>query len=517
MGSVHAEYQTDAAGLAERLRPRDDVLVLEVPEVPAGPDDGPGDKRAGPAGRRVFIHDHGPFHRYRRTVEWSTGPDGVIVVDQRVEWSLAFPYWQWLYRPVMARALRDGIPHGVQPWWMFPDRLSSRQSTVVATMAAFSVVAGLMYALLTQVLTFADADIGDGSSGQQATVFAVVRIGVVVTMVAMFFADRVGRRRVAIWSFGLAEVLTIATALSPGLGVLTALQLVARNLAIAGLLAVDTISVEELPPGSRAMAAGMSAMAYGLGAGLVVLSLPLADLAPWGWRLVFVVSALTVPIIWTGARHLPESHRFERMIEAPAGGGGRRIRGGRFVLLGAMFFLLNVFVAPASQLQNDYLRADRGFSGSTITLFTLLTATPGAIGVILGGRWADTRSRRVALVPGLLAIGVFNAIFFAVAGVPMWVSSLLASVLGGLCVAALGVLAPELFPTARRGGVRGALTVIAVVGSVVGMLAAGASVDRNGYGPTFVLLAVGPVIAAGLAFAVPETTRRELEDINRPG
>ena len=194
---------------------------------------------------------------------------------------------------------------------------------------------------------------------------------------------------------------------------------------------------------------------------------------------------------------------------------GRRIRGGRFVLLAAVFFLLNIFVAPASQLQNDYLRADRGFSGLAITVFILLTATPGGLGVMVGGRWADTRGRRMALIPGLLAIGVFNAVFFSVSGVPMWLASLFGSVLGALCVAALGVLGPELFPTARRGGVRGALTVIAVAGSVTGLLTAGVLVDRNGYGPTFVLLAAGPVIAAGLALAVPETSRRELEDINR--
>jgi MFS family permease len=145
----------------------------------------------------------------------------------------------------------------------------------------------------------------------------------------------------------------------------------------------------------------------------------------------------------------------------------------------------------------------------------VLTGMPGAIGVVVGGRWADSRGRRSALVPGLLAIGIFNAVFFTVAGVPMWVASLLASMLGGLCVAALGVLGPELFPTARRGGVRGALAAIAVVGSVVGLLGAGVFVDRNGYGPTFVVLALGPIIAAGLAFAVPETSRRELEDINR--
>ena len=520
MGTIRTAFETDASGLAGRLRPRDDVLVLEAvtPSAPDAADTGAADGAAGPTdgGTRTFDGIDGPFHRYRRTVAWTApGADGVVRGEESVDWALSFPYWQWMYRPVMGRALRRGIPHGVQPWWIFPDRLSPRQSTVVATMALFNVVAGLLFGLLTQVLTFADADIGDGSSGQQAAIFAVVRIGVLVTVVAMFFADRVGRRRVALWSFGLAAVLTVATAAAPGLAVLTGLQLLSRNLAIAGLLAVDTISVEELPAGSRAMASGLGAMAYGLGAGIVVVSLPLADVAPWGWRLTFLVSAVTIPLIWSAARKLPESRRFQRMADEQPTIEGRRIRGGRFALLAGMFFLLNVFVAPASQLQNDYLRADRGFSGSTITIFILLTSTPGAIGVIVGGRWADTRGRRSAIIPGLLAVGVFNAVFFSVAGVPMWVSSLLGSVMGGLCVAALGVLGPELFPTARRGGVRGALTAIAVVGSVVGLLSAGVFVDRNGYGPTFIVLALGPIIAAGLAFAVPETSRRELEDINR--
>jgi predicted MFS family arabinose efflux permease len=511
VGSVSTDVETDVPGLASRLAPRDDALVLEVPAGPPGPD--PGE----PSGSRAFDAAAGPFRAYRRTVTWTSGttPDR-RAVHQDVEWTHSFPYWGWLYRPLLRRTLPDGVPPGVRPWWSFPDRLSPRQSTVVATMALFNVVAGMLFGILTQVLTFADADIGNGSSGQQATVFAVVRIGVVVTMVAMVLADKVGRRRVALWSFGLAAALTVATAAAPNLVVLTGLQLLSRNLAIAGLLAVDTISVEELPAGSRAMASGLGAMAYGLGAGIAVVSLPLADLGPAGWRLTFLLAVVTVPLLRSGSRFLPESGRFTAMRAEEPTVEGRRIRGGRFALLAGMFFLLNMFVAPASQLQNDYLRADRGFSGSTITLFVILTGTPGAIGVIVGGRWADSRGRRTALIPGLLAVGIFNAVFFSVAGVPMWVASLLGSMLGGLCVAALGVLGPELFPTARRGGARGALTVIAVVGSVVGLLAAGVGVDRSGYGPTFVLLALGPIVAAGMAFAVPETSRRELEDINRP-
>jgi MFS family permease len=554
VGSISDEWRGPAELLVERLRPRDDLLVRERA---AGEADDL-NRAAGatpPSGSCCFSTDAGPFTSYERRVDWR--PDGAdVVVEQHVEWRLGFPYWGWIYAPFVRRALRDGIARGARPWWLFPDRLSVRQARATATMALFSLVAGLLYGQLTQVLTFASADIGDGTSGQQAAIFALVRIGAVLTAVMMFQADRFGRRRIALWSFGIAIALSAATALVPGLAALTVLQAISRNLAVAGLLAVDTICVEELPAGSRAMAAGLGAMAYGLGTGVVVVALPLADVSDWGWRLVFALSLITVPLVLSGARTLKESGRFQQLGTRPGRAGDRagarpgsreaqpdgpplvepslieptpfestpvepipvestRIRGSRFVLLAALFLLLNLFIAPFSQLQNDYLRADRGFDGLTITIFTVLTGTPAGLGVLVGGRIADTRGRRWALVPGLIALGVFTAIFFAVSGAPMWISALVAAVLGTLTVAPLGVLAPELFPTARRGGARGALNVLAVTGSVIGLLLAGIGVDANGYGPTFALLALGPLVAAGLAFAVPETRGRELEDLNR--
>jgi MFS family permease len=98
----------------------------------------------------------------------------------------------------------------------------------------------------------------------------------------------------------------------------------------------------------------------------------------------------------------------------------------------------------------------------------------------------------------------------------MWLASLLASCIGALAIPAMGVIAPELFPTARRGGVRGTLTAIAVGGSVCGLLLAGSMVDSTSYSTAFTLLAVAPLAAAGLAFAIPETRGKELEELN-PG
>ncbi len=286
------------------------------------------------------------------------------------------------------------------------------------------------------------------------------------------------------------------------------------------------------------MVTGLGTLAYGLGAGVIVMTLPLADLGTWGWRLTFVVAGISLPMIWSAARHLPESGRFRRLeatriehavttstspdtpdtrdTRGDTGGGeSRRIKPARFVLIASIFLLFNVFVAPASQLQNDYLRTERGFSGLMITLFVIATATPGGLGVLAGGRLADIRGRRAAIVPGLVALGIFNAVFFASSGAPMWFGSLLGSVLGGLAVPAMGVIAPELFPTARRAGVRGFITAIAVAGSVCGLMIAGPLVDARGYGLTFGILAVAPLLAAALAFAIPETRGRELEEINR--
>ena len=506
--------ELDAAALSRRLRPRDDLLVKETAPEPHPPEDAS-------SGTVTYGVEEGPFDQYERTVEWTAQPDGSTTVTESFRWKAAIPYWGGLYRPLATRALRDGIAPGRRPWWSTPDRLNARQSTLIAAMALHSMVGGALFAVLTQVLTFASADLGNGSSGQQADVFAVVRLGVVVTVVVTALADKVGRRRIAVWSFAAAAVLTIASAAVPTLAALTVLQLLARNLAIAGLLCVDTIVIEELPAGSRAMASGLGAMAFGLGAGLVIMCLPLAGVSTWGWRLVFLLGGLTLPLLLHARRYLPESGRYTQLAEerrrrtadqTPAAGG--RVRVGRFALVGTLFLLVNVFVAPSSQLQNDYMRTTRGMSATLIAVLLITTSTPGALGIVVGGRWADTRGRRAAIVPGLIGVGVFNAIFFSVSGAPMWVASLFGSVVGALCIPAMGVIGSELFPTSRRGTVRGALSALGVAGSVLGLLLAGRLVDARGYGWTFTMLAIAPVTAGFLALLLPESRGKELEELN---
>ncbi len=118
----------------------------------------------------------------------------------------------------------------------------------------------------------------------------------------------------------------------------------------------------------------------------------------------------------------------------------------------------------------------------------------------------------VALIGG----AVFTVIQFSVGGWPMWMSSTLAAVIGGAGVPALGVYGAELFPTGNRGKASGLISMLALAGSSIGLLAAGWALDQTiGFGTVMGVLAIGPLIVAGLVILLyPETAHHELEDLN---
>ena len=110
----------------------------------------------------------------------------------------------------------------------------------------------------------------------------------------------------------------------------------------------------------------------------------------------------------------------------------------------------------------------------------------------------------------------FAVLSFVRGGWVMWVSALLAGILGGLAYPALSVYRTELFPTARRGGAGGLLTASALIGGSIGLVVTGRAVDRGwSYGSILGALALGSIVVTVLVLTqYPETAHRELEDIN---
>jgi len=495
MRTVDAVHVVDDEGLAAHLAPRQDVVVEAEP---TGPDD---DRR--------FGLELGPFQHYERRVRVRHLTDGRHEVSQTTAYRLGIGFWSVVFVLPMRIALRR--PGGRTPWWAPPQVLDQQAAASLAALASLSIVGGYMGTLITQTLTYAADEFAVGERVQSDT-FAAVRIGILLSMAVAAWADRRGRRRALLGSAVGGIVATALGSLAPGMVALGSTQLVARGLSTALALLIVVVVAEEMPAGSRAYGVSLLTMTAALGAGMVLWLLPLVELDEWAWRVLYVVPLLFLPLVRLTAPLLHESRRFvRRHAAARFAGHGRRL-----ALLAGSALALAVFSSPASQLQNEYLREDWGFSAAQITAFTILTVTPGGIGIVLGGRLADVRGKRLIGAIGVAGGTVFTAFMYLTESAPtLWAASAMGSVIGGLAVPALSVYGPELFPTSLRTKANVAITTLGVSGSVVGLVIAGRLAERWSLGAGVATLAVAPALVVLLLIPrYPETAHRELEDLN---
>ena len=548
-----------AADLDEILTPRDGIVAERVVELKPGAGGhlgGPGGGRHGgpePGGgwRTIrFEQAEGPLRSYERRVEVRFRPDGRVDVTQSVSLRVGVPGFSWLFAlPLRSYTTRIGRPRRT-PWWAPPTRLSRRAAVVLATLCLLTIIVGYLTDLLADTMTYAGGDFHVGKGGQ-GIALGVVEAGAVGALLLLHLADRRGRRPVLVATLVVSAVASTAGAGAPSLVILTASQLVAASLIGAGLVIIGVMAAEEMPAGSRAWAMGVIGMCFGLGSGLTLVALPLADLGPNGWRWPYAISILGVPAVFVCARRLPESRRWldpttspavapsldPRSVSVPTFEPGASEAGPqavtpqgrwrdrltptlrrRLLILGAGGLLLAVFTTPASQFQNEFLHTERHLSATRISLLEQLSGTIGGLGTLIGGRLADTWGRRPVAAIGI-ALGVTVTILhYTSSGIGLWAWNTVGSVISYGVGPALAVYGAELFPTSLRARAGGALTVLAAAGGVVGLVAAGALSSAFGtIAPALALLAAAPLVVVILILvAYPETAGVTLEDLN-PG
>ena len=402
-----------------------------------------------------------------------------------------------------------------------PVAFTVEQATRLAAIAAVGALTNFAGSLLTQNGDAVTRSFGrtDAALG---VALALVRVGVLVSLVASVFSDRFGRRRLILGCLVGVFAMNALTAAAPSFEVFTAAQVFTRALTNATLVVAAIAAVEEAPEGARAFAFSMFGLALGAGFGLSVALLPLADLGDGGWRVAFEISALGVLALPHLARNLHETRRFEHLPRR--GFGWRRVfepfdrrYGRRFVLLGLVALLANVFSAPSSQLTNRYLTRTHDFSNSQVALLRGATAgLPGVLGILLAGRLSETRGRRPVTIAGLVVAATFQATFFLGAGALLWIMPAISIVAAACAGLAVGTMDTELFPTEARGSSNGFLLVCGVAGAAIGLLAATRLEDLvGGLGPAIALCAVAPLAAALFVVPrLPETRARTLDDIS---
>ncbi|MEA3185269.1 MAG: hypothetical protein QOJ74_1746 [Ilumatobacteraceae bacterium] len=489
--TLHQSWPAGTPQAVEALTPRDDILE----EVAASSN----------GASTTFAQHEGPFTTYQRSIE--TTP---ATVNQTIRYRIVIPWFGWLFALPLRNTLRHRPPLATRPWWSPPDRLSPRHVAILGLLAAASMSAAFTNTLFTQTATFAADGFGIDERAQ-GWGGVIVRLGVVIAIPFATLADTRGRRRMIVIAAWVSPLWCAVGAIAPNFWVLVGTQAIGRPVGLALALLIGVVATEEMPRNSRAYALSVLALAGGLGAGVAVVALRLADLGTNGWRLVYLLSLIWLLPAYHVMKYLPETARFERRHLTTL-----RLDRRRFTIIAVVAVTANLFVAPASFFLNRYLDHVRGYTGGGIALFTLSTATPASLGLIAGGRLADLIGRRAVLavcmpLSTLLLVGSFS-----VGGTWMWLLALGGGLLGGAAYPAFTVYRTELFPTGNRGRANGYITALSLAGSSVGLVVVGGLVHRGwSYGQSMLLVGVGELLAAAIAYAAyPETAHLELEQIN---
>jgi len=476
------------------LTPKDGV-VLERPAVEKG----------------MFEAAGGPFETYRRTVTVTGNDDGTSHVEQVVEFTLALLWFSWIVTPLFRAHLRKLEEPASPPWWAPVDRIDRPAARSLGSLGSMAVVIGYTLFLLPQTITFAAQQFG-ANKASQSNALASTRADIVFVILLVALADRRGRHRLLLISTGGSAVLSAAGAFAPSLPWLAATQVGASGFGSAAVVLIAIMAAETMPRSSRAYSLSLLTVAGSIGSGGVLGLLFIADFSRGSWRVLYAIGLLGLPLVIGIGRRLPESPRYlAPHAESPIAGHGRRLW-----LLAAAGLLINLFIAPSSEFLNDFLRHERHYDAASISLFVAVTSLPGGIGLMLGGRRAETRGRRMVAVVGLLGGVGITVVEFLTRGGLMWVASAVSTMFAAAIVPAFGIYGPELFPTGLRGQANALIQGASRVGSVVGLLMVGRLADHLGsYGPAMAIVALGPLgLIVLILVAFPETANQELEDLN---
>ncbi len=511
-------HLVDDNGLAMLRAPRHDVLVAERRVASAAGATVAGDEADTAVETSAFRLADGPFDRYRRDLTVTEAPTGWQVTE-RIDFRLATPLWRPLLTIGARRELGRSRPGDHVPWWAPPDRFDAVAARTVSLLCIAALVTGYLGTLIGQTATFASDEFAMSDSAQ-GWLLAGVRIGTVITLVVSVLADRSGRRRWLLASILIGSAATVVGAVSTGPWTLGVSQSIARGFATAIAVLMGIMAAEVAPRNSRAYVASVLTLCAGLGAGMAVWFLPLADLGLRAWRILYVVPLIGLPLGWWMARNLTETDRFSAHLDsagAPESEADAMLRS-RLMLVAGVAFLTLLFAAPASQFRNEFLRDERGFTAAQVSLFVLMTNTPVGIGVAIAGKLADRRGRRPVAAIGVAGGALLTVATYTWAGWGMWASSVFASIIGAMAAPTLGVYQAELFGTGRRGRANGIITVIALAGSALGLVIVGELSDQLGsFAAAFGIVVMAPLLVVLLVLTrYPETAHRELEDIN-PG
>jgi putative MFS transporter len=359
------------------------------------------------------------------------------------------------------------------------------------------------------------------SKAMASGLFAVVYFGALPAVVITRWADRIGRRRLLIWSVFGYMIFSGLTALSPNAGWFTVFQFLQQLFLVAEGAIVWTMAAEELPADSRGFGFGVLAMMGALGTGFAAI-LWGGVLEPSGvsWRWLFVAGLPPLFLVSFLRRRLPESKRFVAaqeqgtLVERWHAIFGPTVR--RWLILVVVTTFLTQLIQQASTFTIDFLETDRGMSATAANFMLVFAGLPGIPIMVWAGSLSDRYGRRIVGCTFAFA-SVVGAVgfFWLPGGVPVLLPCMSLTLVGQLGAwPVLQTYTSELFPTGLRSSASAWANVAGVLGRSASLAIAAPLLAVTSQSTTATLLGIGPLIAI-VMFAVlfPDTHGRELEDV----
>jgi MFS family permease len=355
-----------------------------------------------------------------------------------------------------------------------------------------------------------------------------VYLGAVPAFFLVPFADRLGRRRVFLGSLVGLSAATFATAFAPGVSSFVALQMLSRTFMVTCSATAFVIIAEEFPAAHRGWGIGILGALGALGYGLGLLLFAAIEVLPYGWRAMYVVGIVPVLLLPHFRRRVPETGRFERQRRAGGWADGGWWQGwwrplwslarrhpGRTLAVAGIGSLASAGHAVGFSFAAYFVQAEHGWAPVEYTGMAIVAGAAGIIGHPWSGRMADRNGRRVV---GFAVLGGFPLLTLAFYHGPEWALPLVwiplvFTLTGGSTI--MRAIAAELFPTSYRGTSSGWLQLFEAVGRVTGLFVlAWVTPDGSSNVPMIGVVVFSSLVAGFLVLVVPETGRRELEEIS---
>lgn len=412
------------------------------------------------------------------------------------------------------------LPRRLHP----PQAISVRDEKLLVLVGAASVIATYDLSLYSLAVVKIKADLGIAEEDIGAF-NALFRLGVIPALALSYLSDVIGRRLLLMVTLAGAAFGTVMAGLSQNVWEFVAAQTIARICIYTEELLVVVVIAEEFTERTRGWAIGALGAFGAVGGGLASAMYGMVNLLPFGWRFIYVVTA--IPLIWLiwARSRLPETARFADRQDAAKADRFRWFRPainlatqypGRMALLIMTVVPFAFGMASAVFFFPTFLQKTHFWTPGQVAGLTLGGGIFVLIGAFAAGALSDIVGRKTVLIGAVLITVASFIIFYTVADgwialTLCWIAGYFTVIMADVLFQALGA---ELFPTSYRSVASGLREMFRVLAGAAGLILQGRLFLETGdHGAAVAwLMIVSPLAVIPVLF-LPETAAKSLEDI----